>query len=89
MNFSNLDETTKSVYKENVRLSEALNYHMKEGQVLRKQKEKLEEENEFLKGDKEINEMMVQEKVSQSKNQKQQLKDVSFHFYPFFNKGGN
>ncbi|XP_045186628.2 basal body-orientation factor 1-like [Mercenaria mercenaria] len=74
---ANLDETTKSVYKENVRLSEALSYHMKEGEVLRKQKEKLEEENELLRGDKEINEMMVQEKVSQTKNQKQQIKDSS------------
>ena len=31
---SNLDETTKSVYKENVRLNEALNYHIKAGQDL-------------------------------------------------------
>ena len=72
----NLDETTKSVYKENVRLSESLNYHMKEGEMLKKIKERLEEENEKLKGDKELNEMMVQEKVVQTKNQKQQIRDV-------------
>ncbi|KAL4237666.1 hypothetical protein ACF0H5_002380 [Mactra antiquata] len=74
---SNLDETTKSVYKENVRLSEALSYHMKEGEVLKKQKQKLEEENEALKGDKEINEMMVHEKVAQTKNQKKEIKDMT------------
>lgn len=64
------------MYKENVRLSEALSYHMKEGEMLKKQKERLEEENEQLQGDKEINDMMVQEKVSQTKNQKQSIKDV-------------
>ena len=32
---SNLDETTRSVYKENVRLNAALEYHVKEGQELK------------------------------------------------------
>ena len=73
---SNLDETTKSVYKENVRLSEALNYHMKEGEVLKKKVAKLEEENESLKGDKELNDMMVQDKVIQVKQQKEQIREV-------------
>lgn len=65
------------MYKENVRLSEALSYHMREGEVLKKQRERLEEENGHLQGDKEINDMMVQEKVAQSKNQKQTIKEVS------------
>ena len=51
---------------------------MKEGEMLKKIKEKLEEENDKLKGDKELNEMMVQEKVVQTKNQKQQIRTVSF-----------
>ena len=34
--FSNLDETTRSVYKENVRLNAALDFHLKEGQDLKK-----------------------------------------------------
>lgn len=33
---SNLDETTRSVYKENVRLNAALGFHLKEGQDLKK-----------------------------------------------------
>lgn len=73
---SNLDETTKSVYKENVRLSEALNYHMKEGDVLKKKVSRLEEENESLKGDKELNDMMVQEKIVQVKQQKEQIREL-------------
>lgn len=32
--FSNLDETTRSIYKENVRLNEALSYHVKAGDEL-------------------------------------------------------
>nr|XP_022332139.1 basal body-orientation factor 1-like isoform X3 [Crassostrea virginica] len=74
---SNLDETTKSVYKENVRLSEALSYHMKEGEVLKKLRDKLQEENERLKGDKELNDMMVQEKIVQVKQQKEQLRQLT------------
>lgn len=74
--FRNLDETTKSVYKENVRLSEALSYHMKEGEVLKKLRDKLQEENEQLRGDKELNDMMVQEKIVQVKQQKEQIRQV-------------
>ncbi|CAC5418876.1 Basal body-orientation factor 1 [Mytilus coruscus] len=73
---ANLDETTKSVYKENVRLSEALNYHMKEGEVLKKKVARLDEENESLKGDKELNDMMIQEKVTQVKQQKEQIREL-------------
>lgn len=73
---ANLDETTKSVYKENVRLSEALNYHMKEGEVLKKKVSRLEEENESLKGDKELNDMMIQEKITQVKSQKEQIREL-------------
>ncbi|XP_064623880.1 basal body-orientation factor 1-like [Lineus longissimus] len=73
---ANLDETTRSVYKENVRVSEALNYHMREGDQLKKIKHTLDEENETLKGDKELNEMMIQEKVVQSRNQKHQIKEL-------------
>ena len=64
------------MYKENVRLSEALNYHMKEGELLKKERDKLMEERDHLKGDKELNDMMVQEKVVQSKQQKEQIRQV-------------
>ena len=74
----NLDETTKSVYKENVRLSEALNYHMKEGELLKKERKRLCEENERLLGEKEVNDMMVQEKVIQAKQQKELIKEVGW-----------
>ncbi|KAK3093033.1 hypothetical protein FSP39_010308 [Pinctada imbricata] len=74
---ANLDETTKSVYKENVRLSEELNYHRKEAETLKKMRDRLLEENESLKGDKELNDMMVQEKIVQVKNQKEQIRELT------------
>ena len=49
---------------------------MKEGDVLKKKVSRLEEENESLKGDKELNDMMVQEKVVQVKQQKEQIREV-------------
>lgn len=73
---ANLDETTKSVYKENVRLSEALNYHMKEGDLLKKERQRLTEEVDKLLGEKEVNNMIVQEKVVQSKKQKDLIKEL-------------
>ena len=75
-----MDETTKSVYKENVRLTEALSYHMKEGDLLRKERDKLQEENENLLQEKEVTDMMVQEKVVQVKHQRESIKEVSCFF---------
>lgn len=72
----NLDETTKSVYKENVRLTEALNYHMKEGDFLKKERERLTKETEKLKDEKEIKDLVVQEKIVQNKQQKELIKEV-------------
>ena len=44
--------------------------------MLKKLRDKLQEENERLKGDKELNDMMVQEKIVQVKQQKEQLRQV-------------
>ena len=64
--YRNLDETTKNIYKDNIRMTQALTYHVEETEQLRKRVAKLEQENEQLKGDQELNEMLVQQKVSQS-----------------------
>ncbi|XP_066916433.1 basal body-orientation factor 1-like [Clytia hemisphaerica] len=64
---SNLDDTTKSVYKENVRLNEALTYHIKAGEELSQHKENLEEQNKKLSSEKEMNSLIVEEKVIESK----------------------
>ena len=72
----NLDETTKSVYKENVRVNEALTYHIQAGDKLKAAEADLHAENEELKGEKELNEMIVKEKVAQARSLKQQLREV-------------
>lgn len=75
--YRNLDETTRSVYKENVRINEALQFHMQEGEKLKKIKTRLDAENEELLGEKELNSMVIKEKVSQSKQQKLKIKEVN------------
>ena len=79
----NLDEATKSVYKENVRITKALNYHTEEGEQLRKLKERLERENDQLKGDKEIDDLLIQRKVAQARHNKRLVKEVCPCSYPF------
>lgn len=73
---ANLDETTKSVYKENVRVSEALKHHMREGEKLTKERDRLLTENEALLNEKEMNDVVVQEKIVQGKRQKELIKEL-------------
>ncbi|CAH3161550.1 unnamed protein product [Pocillopora meandrina] len=73
---SNLDETTRSVYKENVRLNAALDFHIKEGQELKKEKEALSTKTSSLLSEKELNGMIVQEKIVESKQQKKQIEEL-------------
>ena len=70
---SNLDETTRSIYKENVRLTEALNYHVKYGEDLGIAKKNLSTENKKLRSEKEMNSLIVEEKVIQGKKLQKQV----------------
>jgi len=78
--YSNLDETAKSVFKENVRVTEALANHIDEADQLRDQVRKFEHENRQLRNDQELSEMLVQQKVVQSRRNKQTIKEVA-HTY--------
>jgi len=73
---SHLDETAKSVFKENVRVTEALASHIDEAEQLRDQVRRLEYENRQLRSDQELSEMLVQQKVVQSRRNKQTIKEV-------------
>ncbi|XP_071833774.1 basal body-orientation factor 1-like [Apostichopus japonicus] len=73
---SKLDETTRSVYKENVRVNEALGYHIKESEELKALEERLAKENKQLKEGKELNEFLVKDKVVENKRQKSQIKEL-------------
>ncbi|KAM7444118.1 hypothetical protein ABFA07_007291 [Porites harrisoni] len=74
---SNLDETTRSVYKENVRLNAALDFHLREGQELKKDKESLNKKTIDLLAEKELNGMIVQEKIVESKHQKKEIAELN------------
>ncbi|KAK6166409.1 hypothetical protein SNE40_023106 [Patella caerulea] len=69
----NLDETTKQVFKENVRLKEALNLEMKQNEILKKEKDDAVAENDKLKEENKTNKMALKKKLSQDTRDKQQL----------------
>nr|XP_046268682.1 basal body-orientation factor 1 [Scatophagus argus] len=68
-----LDDTSRSVFKENVRLNEALKYHIKEAENLQKLTHSLVKENASLALDKNIFELMVKESAAQMEAQKEEL----------------
>nr|XP_002122599.1 basal body-orientation factor 1-like [Ciona intestinalis] len=70
---ANLDETTRSVYKENIRLNEALSYHIKESQSLQTRCDSLTTEVESLRANKELSDATVKEKVTESKRHKGEI----------------
>ena len=74
---SHLDETAKSVFKENARVTEALASHIDEADQLRDQVRRLEYENRQLRNDQELTDLLVQQKVAQSRRNKQTIKEVA------------
>ncbi|XP_054825886.1 basal body-orientation factor 1 [Eublepharis macularius] len=71
-----LDNAGRAVFAENVRLHEALSYHMKETEDLEKSKQKLKENNAFLLQEKETKEMLIQEKILQCTQHKAQIQEL-------------
>lgn len=78
MGHSNLDETAKSVFRENVRVTEALASHIDEADELRDQVRRFEDENRKLRSNQELSEMLVQQKVEQSRRNKRTIKEVAY-----------
>lgn len=73
---ANLDETTRAVYKENVRLNEALAYHLEDNVHLKKHIELLQAENDSLTNEKEVNNCAVKEKISNNKQLNRQITEL-------------
>ena len=71
---ANLDETTRDVYRENVRLAEALKRHVEDGELLRKRNEELEERCKLLLDEREVNQLIVKEKILKGKSQNSEVK---------------
>ncbi|XP_048067308.1 basal body-orientation factor 1 [Megalobrama amblycephala] len=71
-----LGTASHSVLKENVRLNEALNYHVKEAEELKKTNVALTEKNASLALLKETNELMRKEGNSQLKSQENEISEL-------------
>ncbi|KAI9190046.1 hypothetical protein H9P43_001479 [Blastocladiella emersonii ATCC 22665] len=71
-----LDETTKDMYRENVRLVEALKSHMAATEDLTKQNAKLATHNTQLVQEKEMNDLIVRDKIIAAKNQNQIIREM-------------
>jgi len=71
----NLDETTRNIYRENVRLTESLSLHMKESEELKKSLEVQQDAVERLTASQEMNENITREKVQQVKSQRRSIRE--------------
>jgi hypothetical protein len=86
---SNLKETTKEVYKENIRMTEALRYHVQDGEELKKLNEKLTTENKKLNESQELHNLIVKEKIEQSKLQADEVPEHNLDFKAPVQKSDN
>ncbi|KAJ3268505.1 hypothetical protein HDU76_011413, partial [Blyttiomyces sp. JEL0837] len=72
----NLKDTTKEVYKENLRMAESLRHHVQEGEELSRQNQTLVQSNRQLLEEKDLHNVIVKEKILQAKQQAQEIKDL-------------
>ncbi|KAJ3299312.1 hypothetical protein HK104_009431, partial [Borealophlyctis nickersoniae] len=73
---ANLGETTKEVFRENLRMAEALRYHVQEGEELTKSNMELAQTNRHLAEEKDLHDVIVKEKILQTKQQSHEIKDL-------------
>lgn len=69
----NIKEATKDVYKENIKMVEALRYHIEESEMLSKHNVELLEHNQRMRDEKEVSDLLVREKVISSRRYQQQV----------------
>ncbi|KAM3918767.1 basal body-orientation factor 1 isoform 2-T2 [Leptodactylus fuscus] len=68
-----LGEVGRSVFKENVRLKEAISYHVNQSRELQKTVLQLQEERKHLLQEKETNQQLIQDKVQQGAEKNAQI----------------
>lgn len=74
---SNLKDTTREVYKENLRMTEALAYHVNEGAELRRINNQLTAENKVLTDEKQLHDVIFKEKIILNKQNTRTIKDLN------------
>jgi chromosome segregation ATPase len=72
----NLDQKTKSIYRENVQLAEALSMHLKDSEELRKVVDRLTAENGELKFNRDFHHQMVETQVSEATKHKKKIQQL-------------
>lgn len=78
---SNLTDTTKEVYKDNLRMAEALKFHLEDSEELQKGNQQLSEKIKELAEFKDFHEVLMKEKILQAK---QQEETVGIYYLLFF-----
>nr|XP_011763910.1 basal body-orientation factor 1 isoform X3 [Macaca nemestrina] len=71
-----LNDAGRNVFKENVYLQKALAYHLKEAGTLQKNSQKLQESHALLLHQKEINDLLIKEKIMQLVQQRSQIQTL-------------
>ncbi|XP_078090481.1 basal body-orientation factor 1-like isoform X2 [Mustelus asterias] len=72
----NLNERTRCVFKENVRLHEMVKIYKRDEENMMKSHKILQEKSTQLASEKETNELLVKEKVSDSRHQKKKISEL-------------
>ncbi|KAJ3017888.1 hypothetical protein HKX48_003303 [Thoreauomyces humboldtii] len=73
---ANLKETEKEVFRQNIRISEALQYHVQEGEEMAKTNAELVLVNRQLLDEKNLHDVIVKEKITQTKQQAREIKEL-------------
>ena len=76
MLFRSLDETTRNVYRENVELMESLRVYKERLDEFQKTKDQLTKFIARTDNDKELNEILIKEKVDQIQKQNNTIREV-------------
>jgi len=77
LSFRSLGETSRNVYKENGVLIESIRIYKQEFDVLQKTKEQLTKLISNASGNKELNEILIKEKIEQVQKQNNTIKEVN------------
>lgn len=72
----NLDARTREIYRENLKMAEALEIYKREADTLKKEKERLEVVYRQLVAEKEVSQQLVEQKVCEGKLQRRSVQDL-------------
>ena len=67
------------MYRDNIRMAEALTLHTEHEESLQKSKDTLEMANRQLMAEKELNQQLVLDKISQARHHKKMIKELQVY----------